>query len=47
VIVTSLKPIEAIVKTLTCDNLKVFAEHSGTDKALGPVAYLADPYSSW
>jgi hypothetical protein len=46
-IITSLEPIATIVKTLTYDNGKEFAEHSATDKALGSVAYFADPYSSW
>jgi len=46
-IITSLKPIAAMVETLTYDNGKEFAEHSATDKALGSVAYFADPYSSW
>lgn len=46
-IITSLKPIAAMVETLTYDNGKEFAEHSATDKALGAVAYFADPYSSW
>lgn len=46
-IITSLKPIAAIVKTLTYDNGKEFADHSATDKALASVAYFADPYSSW
>jgi IS30 family transposase len=46
-IITSLKPFAAIVKTLTYDNGKEFAEHSATDKALASVAYFADPYSSW
>ena len=36
-IITSLEPIAAIVKTLTYDNGKEFAEHSATDKALGSV----------
>ncbi len=46
-IITSLKPIAAMVKTVTYDNGKEFAEHAATDKALGSVAYFADPYSSW
>jgi IS30 family transposase len=46
-IITSLKPIAALVETLTYDNGKEFAEHSATDKARGSVAYFADPYSSW
>jgi transposase, IS30 family len=46
-IITSLKPIAAIVNTITYDNGKEFAEHSATDRALGSVAYFADPYSSW
>ena len=46
-IITSLKPIAAMVETLTYDNGKEFAEHSATDKALGSIAYFADPYSSW
>ena len=36
-----------MVETLTYDNGKELAEHSATDKALGSVAYFADPYSSW
>jgi len=46
-IITCLKPIAAMVKTLTYDNGKEFSEHAATDKALGSVAYFADPYSSW
>jgi transposase, IS30 family len=46
-IITGLKPIAVMVKTLTYDNGKEFAEHAATDKALGSVAYFADPYSSW
>jgi transposase, IS30 family len=46
-IITSLSPIAPIVKTLTYDNGKEFAEHSATDKALASVAYFADPSSSW
>jgi IS30 family transposase len=46
-IITSLKPIAAMVATLTYDNGKEFAEHAATDKAPGSVAYFADPYSSW
>jgi IS30 family transposase len=46
-IITSLKPIAAMVETLTYDNGKEFADHAATNKALGSVAYFADPYSSW
>jgi len=46
-IITRLRPIADAVETLTYDNGKEFAEHAATDKALGSVAYFADPYSSW
>ena len=38
---------EGRVKTLNYDNGKEFSEDAATDKALGSVAYFADPYSSW
>jgi IS30 family transposase len=46
-IIVCLRPVAAMVKTLTYDNGKEFADHAATDKALGSVAYFADPYSSW
>jgi transposase, IS30 family len=46
-LITSLSQIAPIVKTLTYDYGKEFAEHSATDKAAASVAYFADPYSSW
>ena len=36
-----------LVKTITYDNGKEFAEHTRVDEALGSTAYFADPFSSW
>jgi IS30 family transposase len=46
-IIKRLKPIVKQVRTLTYDNGKEFADHAAIDKALGSIAYFADPYSSW
>lgn len=42
-----LMPFKAMVKTITFDNGKEFAEHEQIDQALGSTSYFADPYSSW
>jgi transposase, IS30 family len=42
-----LKPYKHMVKTITFDNGKEFAEHAAIDAALGSTSYFADPYSSW
>ncbi len=42
-----LTPYKAMVKTITFDNGKEFAEHERIDQALGSTSYFADPYSSW
>jgi transposase, IS30 family len=42
-----LLPHKGLVKTITFDNGKEFAEHERIDAALGSTSYFADPYSSW
>jgi len=46
-IIKSLKPYEARVKTLTCDNGKEFSRHAEIDKALGSTGHFASPSASW
>lgn len=46
-IVKMLKPYARVVKTLTFDNGKEFAEHSYIDKKLHSTSYFAKPYASW
>lgn len=46
-ILTKLKPLAPLVKTLTFDNGKEFAEHARIDKGLQSVTYFADPFASW
>lgn len=45
--ISLLKPYQHMVKTITFDNGKEFAEHAAIDAALGSTSYFADPYSSW
>ena len=45
--ITSLKPIEEYVKTITCDNGKEFGGHEEISNALGTGVYFAHPYCSW
>jgi transposase, IS30 family len=42
-----LEPVAALVKTMTLDNGKEFAQHEQFDQALNCATYFADPYSSW
>ena len=42
-----LKPLASLVKTMTFDNGKEFAEHSKIDTALKSTMYFADPFASW
>lgn len=46
-IIERLKPIAKLVRTITYDNGKEFADHAVIDEALGSTGYFADPYSSW
>ena len=46
-IVSLMKPLGALVKTLTYDNGKEFAHHAWVDSVLGSTGYFADAYSSW
>ena len=46
-IMAKLKPLAPLVKTLTFDNGKEFAEHSRIDTALQSTTYFADPFFSW
>ena len=42
-IMAKLKPLAPLVKTMTFDNGKEFAEHSRIDAALQSTTYFADP----
>lgn len=44
-ILTKLKPLASLVKTLTFDNGKEFAEHQRIDTALQSTTYFADPFA--
>jgi IS30 family transposase len=46
-IMAKLKPLAPLVKTMTFDNGKEFAEHSRIDAALQSTTYFADPFASW
>ena len=46
-IITKLNAVTPLVKTLTFDNGKEFAEHSRIDAALNSTTYFADPLASW
>lgn len=46
-ILTKLKPLAPLVKTLTFDNGKEFAEHQRIDTALQSITCFADPFASW
>ncbi|MDH6299753.1 IS30 family transposase [Polynucleobacter sphagniphilus] len=46
-IITKLNAVTPLVKTLTFDNGKEFAEHARIDTALGSTTYFADPFASW
>ncbi|MSP03688.1 MAG: IS30 family transposase [Acetobacteraceae bacterium] len=46
-IVNRLSPLAPLVKTITYDNGKEFADHAHIDNELGSTAYFADPFSSW
>lgn len=46
-IIRLLRPLKALVHTLTFDNGKEFAHHEAIGKALSAECYFADPYSSW
>jgi IS30 family transposase len=46
-IITKLNTVTPLVKTLTFDNGKEFAEHSRIDAALNSTTYFADPFASW
>ena len=45
-ILTKLKPLAPLVKTLTFDNGKEFAEHQRIDTALQSTTYFEDPFTS-
>ena len=46
-IMTKLKPLTPLMKILTFDNGKEFAEHSKIDIVLQSTTYFADPFASW
>jgi len=46
-IISKLSPMAPLVKTITFDNGKEFAEHSRIDTALKSTTYFADPFASW
>ncbi len=46
-IMAKLKPLAPLVKTLTFDNGKEYAEHARIDTALQSTTYFADPFASW
>ncbi len=46
-IITQLNAVTPLVKTLTFDNGKEFAEHRRIDTALKSTTYFADPFASW
>jgi IS30 family transposase len=46
-IVGNLKPLPIMVKALTYDNGKEFAEHSLIDQELNSTAYFPRPFTSW
>ena len=46
-IIRRLKGVAALVKTITYDNGKEFAEHARVDRALKSKGYFAEPFSSW
>ena len=46
-IITKLNAVTPLVKTLTFDNGKEFAEHQRIDTALKSTTYFADPFASW
>ena len=46
-IITQLNAVTPLVKTLTFDNGKEFAEHRRIDTALQSTTYFADPFASW
>ncbi len=46
-IITQLNPVTPLVKTLTFDNGKEFAEHARIDTALKSTTYFTDPFASW
>jgi len=46
-IINKLRPMAPLVKTITFDNGKEFAEHTRIDTALQSTTYFADPFASW
>ena len=46
-IIEELKPLSCLVKTLTFDNGKEFADHQRIDCELQSTTYFADPFASW
>ena len=43
----ALAPMKGLIKTITADNGKEFAEHKAIAKGLGADFYFAHPYHSW
>ena len=46
-IINELQSFAPLVKTMTFDNRKEFAEHQRIDKELQSTTYFADPFASW
>jgi len=46
-IINELQSFTPLVKTMTFDNGKEFAEHQRMDKELQSTTYFADPFASW
>ena len=47
VAVSLLKPVEALVHTITSDNGREFADHQEIAEELGARFYFAHPYAAW
>ena len=46
-IITKINAVAPLIKTLTFDNVKEFAEHAKIDKVLQSITYFTDPFASW
>ena len=46
-IINELQSFAPLIKTMTFDNGKEFAEHQRIDKELQSTTYFADPFASW
>jgi IS30 family transposase len=46
-IISALKPLKGLVRTITFDNGTEFTQHARIAAEAGAKVYFADPYSSW